>query len=472
MHKPEAKPMAQAVIFDADLVRRYSVAGPRYTSYPTAVQFHEGFDADLYRRHITISNDELIPAPLSLYVHLPFCHSLCYYCGCTKKVTNNDSHGVRYLHLLAKEIVQQAALFDSDREVTQLHFGGGTPTFFDDIQLEQLMSWLRGGFALDKSPEREFSIEIDPRTVDPARLQTLADFGFNRISLGVQDTDPEVQHAVNRMQHPQATLQLVGHARRQGFNSVSIDLIYGLPRQSLASFEKTLELVTQARPDRLAVYNYAHMPHMFRAQRMINDADLPSAETRLALMELTINKLADSGYRYIGMDHFALPDDELSRAQQAGHLQRNFQGYSTRSECDLIGLGVSAIGKIGDCYAQNLKEIPRWSAAVESAELPIWRGLSLSAEDLLRRSIIESIMCHGKVDFVAFENRFELDFSDYFAPELSRLKQLNNDGLIDLDEAGLQATSAGRVLLRHVAMVFDQYLPQTATDPKRFSQVI
>jgi oxygen-independent coproporphyrinogen-3 oxidase len=459
-------------VFDAKMVRRYGISGPRYTSYPTAVQFHEGFDAELYRRHVAISNDQLIPAPLSLYVHLPFCHSLCYYCGCTKKVTRNTSHGMDYLRRLATEIVLQSKLFDRDRQVTQLHFGGGTPTFFDDIQLEQLMSWLRGGFSLESSTKREFSIEIDPRTVDPARLQLLADLGFNRISLGVQDTNPEVQQAVNRIQDPETTMQLVQEARQQGFNSVSIDLIYGLPKQSLASFENTLDLVTQARPDRLAVYNYAHLPHIFRSQRMIKEAELPSAETRLALMELTIQKLTGSGYRYIGMDHFALPGDELSRAQEAGNLQRNFQGYSTRSECDLIGLGVSAIGKIGDCYAQNLKEIPRWSAAVDAAELPIWRGVSLKTEDLLRRCIIESIMCQGKVDFASLESRFDIDFNDYFAAEICQLQKQNDDGLIELDEDGLQVNPAGRVLLRHVAMVFDQYLLPQASDQNRFSQVI
>jgi len=464
--------MTQRVRFDSELVRRYDVAGPRYTSYPTAVQFHEGFDAEHYRRHVAMSNDELIPAPLSLYVHLPFCHSLCYYCGCTKKVTRHGSHGVEYLQRLSREIVQQAALFDSDRKVTQLHFGGGTPTFFEDIQLEQLMSWLRGGFDLDTSPEREFSIEIDPRTVDPVRLQYLADLGFNRISLGVQDTDPEVQKAVNRIQDPAATLQLVEQARSKGFNSVSIDLIYGLPKQNTASFKNTLDMVTEARPDRLAVYNYAHMPHIFRSQRMINEGDLPSPQTRLELMELTIEQLTDAGYVYIGMDHFALPEDELSLAQQAGHLHRNFQGYSTRSECDLIGLGVSAIGKIGDSYVQNLKEIPRWSAAVDAGELPVWRGLSLTPEDLLRHSIIESIMCHGLLEYSVYENRYGFDFCDYFAPEIQQLEFQAADGLLEIDEDGLQVTAAGRLLLRNVAMVFDQYLADRNNGLRRFSRVI
>ena len=463
---------SQGVRFDADLIQRYDVSGPRYTSYPTSVQFHEGFDSAYYRTHIAMSNDELIPAPLSLYVHLPFCHSLCYYCGCNKKVTRNTAKGIEYLQRLAKEIAMKAALFDPDREVIQLHFGGGTPTFFDDVQLAQLMRWLGEGFPLAASPQREFSIEIDPRTVNPERLQCLAELGFNRISLGVQDTDPEVQQAVNRIQDPQTTLQLVEVARKQGFNSVSIDLIYGLPKQTLHSFAQTLELITEARPDRLAVYNYAHMPHIFRSQRMINEADLPSAETRLGLMELTIRQLTAAGYVYIGMDHFALPEDELCRAQSEGHLHRNFQGYSTRSECDLVGMGVSAISKIGDCFAQNHKEISSWSAAVDAGELPVWRGLSLNPEDLLRQSLIDSIMCQGRLDFTDYENRYHIDFKDYFATEMARLELQAADGLIELEEDGLQVTPSGHLLLRHVAMVFDQYLQPETLKPKRFSRVI
>jgi oxygen-independent coproporphyrinogen-3 oxidase len=464
--------MSQLVQFDSELVRRYDVAGPRYTSYPTAVQFHEGFDSVRYQRHIEISNDELIPAPLSLYLHLPFCHSLCYYCGCTKKVTRQSSHGVEYLKNLHQEIALQARLFDQDRTVSQLHFGGGTPTFFDDNQLKQLMKQLHNQFNLETGKEREFSIEIDPRTIDEQRLIQLADLGFNRISLGVQDIDPQVQQAVNRVQDPASTLELVSLARKYGFESVSIDLIYGLPLQTVSSFEKTLSLISSARPDRLAVYNYAHMPHIFRSQRMINEAQLPSPETRLELMGLTIEKLCDQGYVYIGMDHFALPDDELTLAQRDGHLHRNFQGYSTRSECDLVGLGVSAIGKIGECYSQNRKEIPAWTAAVQAGELPIWRGISLSAEDVLRRSVIESIMCHGSLDFTEYEDRYQLDFNDYFAPEIHHLQGLANDGLIDLLETGLEVTPTGRVLLRHVAMAFDEYLPRETPNQSRFSRVI
>lgn len=463
--------MAQRVRFDPQLIKRYDLAGPRYTSYPTAVQFHEGFDADRYRQHVAMSNGELIPSPLSVYTHLPFCHTLCYYCGCNKKVTRHLEQGVLYLQMLTQEIALQGALFDDDRKVTQLHFGGGTPTYFDDAQLENLMVDLRYHFNLSTSSEREFSVEIDPRTVSGDRLAHLYELGFNRLSLGVQDIDPDVQKAVNRIQDSVATLEMIGNSRRLGYNSVSVDLIYGLPLQTLNSFEKTLETVIGAQPDRLAVYSYAHMPHLFRSQRMINAEELPSAQTKLDLMELTINKLTGAGYVYIGMDHFALPQDELTLAQQQGHLQRNFQGYSTQAECDLLGLGVSAIGKISDSYSQNFKELPAWRAALESNQLPIWRGISLSAEDRLRRAVIEAIMCHGLVNFDDFERLYAIDFNDYFAYELAQLQALANDGLVELDESRILVLPVGRLLLRAVAMVFDSYL-QSADDKPRYSRVI
>jgi oxygen-independent coproporphyrinogen-3 oxidase len=463
--------MTQQVYFDQELIRRYDVAGPRYTSYPTAVQFHEGFDAVAYEMFTAASNSELIPRPLSIYVHLPFCHSLCYYCGCTKKITRHPEHGETYLKHLMHEIEMQGALFDKDREVQQLHFGGGTPTFFDDGQITEIMDGLREGFSLQKSGEREFSIELDPRTVDPGRLDRLWELGFNRISLGVQDFDPEVQQAVNRIQSVQETLGLMAHAKQVGYESISVDLIYGLPLQNVETFARTLDTMVAAQPDRLAVYNYAHLPQLFRSQRMIKESDIPSPETKLAILELTINKLTEAGYVYIGMDHFALPDDELTIAQKDGRLQRNFQGYSTHRECDLVGLGVSSIGKIGDCYAQNLKTIPTWQAAVGAGELPIWRGLTLSTEDRLRRGVIESIMCHGRLSYTEFENRFGIEFEEHFMPEIEALQQLHKDGLIELDIAGFSVMPAGRLLLRNIAMVFDEYLNRAA-QPQRFSRVI
>jgi oxygen-independent coproporphyrinogen-3 oxidase len=463
--------MDQQVRFNTDLIKRYDVAGPRYTSYPTAVQFVEGFDANTYQRFIEASNNELIPKPLSVYVHLPFCRSLCYYCGCTKKVTRHDEQGVRYLDLLHREIEMQGQLFDHDRIVEQLHFGGGTPTFHDDRQLTALMEQLGKYFSLSSDESREFSIEVDPRTVGSERLASLAEMGFNRISLGVQDIDPRVQKAVNRIQDTQDTLDMVEQSRDLGFNSVSIDLIYGLPLQTLDSFSKTIDTIVAVKPNRLAVYNYAHMPHIFRAQRMIDAADIPSAETKLELMELTIRKLTEEGYVYIGMDHFALPDDELTIAQKEGHLQRNFQGYSTRKQCDLVGLGVSAIGKVGDCYAQNLKDLPSWQSSVAEGKLPIWRGISLKTEDRLRRRIIESIMCHGEVVFDKFEKNFAIDFNDHFALELGNLQRLEKDGLLIMDTEGFKATPEGRLLLRSIAMTFDEYLQAVPSAP-RFSRVI
>jgi oxygen-independent coproporphyrinogen-3 oxidase len=463
--------MTQQVRFDEDLIKRYDVSGPRYTSYPTAVQFHEGFDSVAYELVIAASNSELIPRPLSLYVHLPFCHSLCYYCGCTKKVTRHPEHGQAYLGHLLHEVELQGALFDRDRTVDQLHFGGGTPTFFDDAQLTRLMQSLGGHFSLQESDEREFSIELDPRTVDPQRLETLWNLGFNRISLGVQDFDPKVQQAVNRIQSVDETLGLIGHARELGYESISIDLIYGLPLQTPESFDQTLDTVLASRPDRLAVYNYAHLPQLFRSQRMIEEADIPTPATKLQLMELTIRRLTEAGYIYIGMDHFALPEDELTIAQQEGTLQRNFQGYSTHHECDLVGLGVSSIGKIGDCYAQNLKTIPTWQAAVGAGELPIWRGLTLGTEDRLRRSIIESIMCQGELRYAKYEQRFGIEFEQHFMPEIQALEPLEKDQLIEMDPAGFTVTPAGRLLLRNIAMLFDEYLNR-ADQPQRFSKVI
>ncbi len=463
--------MEQQVIFNTELIKRYDIAGPRYTSYPTAVQFMEGFDAEAYRRYTTASNNELIPKPLSLYVHLPFCRSLCYYCGCMKKVTRHEHQARHYLELLDREIELQGELFDQDREVVQLHFGGGTPTFHDDEELGRLMEQLGKHFSLSDADTREYSIEVDPRTVGLSRLGHLAELGFNRISLGVQDINPEVQKAVNRIQDPEATLEMIDGSRKLGYNSVSIDLIYGLPLQTVESFGETIDTVVASRPDRLAVYNYAHLPHLFRAQRMINADDIPSPETKLRLMELTIDRLTAAGYVYIGMDHFALPDDELTVAQREGGLQRNFQGYSTRRECDLVGLGVSSIGKVGDCYAQNQKDIPSWQAVVAEGKLPIWRGVSLTTEDRLRRGVIEAIMCHGRVRFSQFESNFAIDFHEHFAYELSNLEQLEEDGLLVMGNDEFTVTPEGRLLLRAIAMVFDEYLQEPQVKPK-FSRVI
>lgn len=462
--------MLPSAQFDADLIQRYGLNGPRYTSYPTAVSFHEGFDETAYRANAARSNEDFIPKPLSLYVHLPFCHSLCYYCACNKKITRHARHGDDYLHWLDREIALQGALFDRDREVAQLHFGGGTPTFFDDDQLERVMASLGEAFTLSADEDREYSIEIDPRTVDPARLERLAGLGLNRLSLGVQDLDPEVQAAVNRVQGAEETLGLIEAARAVGFGSVSLDLIYGLPLQTLDSFRHTLDVIVEARPDRLSIYNYAHLPDLFRAQRLIREEDLPTPATRLALLQCTIDRLRDAGYVYIGMDHFALPDNELVRARENGQLQRNFQGYSTYADCDLVGLGVSAIGKVGDSYVQNRKDIRDWRRNLQAGALPVWRGIQLGWEDRLRRTVIEQIMCHGRLDFEGLGAAHGIDFDEHFAPELETLRALEADGLVTLDDGMLSVTPAGMLLVRAVAMVFDEFLQRQ--QGRAFSKVV
>ncbi|MCF6262704.1 MAG: oxygen-independent coproporphyrinogen III oxidase [Xanthomonadales bacterium] len=457
--------------FDAGLIRKYNKQGPRYTSYPTAVQFSDSFNAAVYRQQVQFSNEELIPRPLSLYVHIPFCHELCYYCGCNKKVSQHPEQAVPYLRALYREIELQAALFDHDRDVVQLHFGGGTPTYLSDAQLAGLMAQLREYFNIPQSGRHEWSIEIDPRTMDENRIDLLAELGFNRISLGIQDFNPIVQRVVNRIQSPEQTEALIVRARQQGFRSISVDLIYGLPHQTVNSFKQTLDTVIAMRPDRLSIYSYAHLPELFRAQRLIKEESLPSAETKLKMFAATIQQLTTAGYRYIGMDHFALESDELCVAQDEGTLQRNFQGYSTMARCDLIGLGVSSIGQVGDCYSQNQKIIADYQAELENDQLPITRGLVMNDEDRLRRTIIQQIMCQDRVNFNAFSNKFHINFRQYFSVELELLEVQAADGLVVLTEDYLEVTPQGRLLLRSIAMIFDQYLKQTG-NKARFSKMI
>lgn len=451
--------MTLAVEFDAELIRRYDLNGPRYTSYPTAVQFSEAFGVGDYRRCIAASNEDPIPRPLSLYVHVPFCASPCFYCACTRVITRDRGKAGQYLDYLFREIEMQAALFPPDREVQQLHFGGGTPTFLSPDQLHGLMDRLGGAFRFAPPGNREFSIEIDPRTVGPKDVFSLHEMGFNRMSLGVQDFDPAVQAAVNRIQPERDTLAVLEAARAAGVGGVNLDLIYGLPKQTAASFTRTLDRVIAARPERLAVYSYAHLPQVFKAQRQLDAEELPSGETKLRLLQLTIERLTAAGYVYIGMDHFAVPEDELVRALEQGSLQRNFQGYSTHAECDMIGLGMSAIGAVGDCYAQNYKTIPQYYAALDAGRLPLWRGVALSGEDRLRREVIRTLMCEGRLDYRVLGERLNIDFRRHFARELAALVPLAMDGLVRLTPDGLQLTGSGRLLMRAVAMVFDAYQP-------------
>lgn len=448
----------RTIQFDRDLLRRYGGRGPRYTSYPPASQFLEGFDELNYRRQVTQSNEYPIPAPLSLYVHIPFCESLCYYCGCTKVVTRHREQAAEYLQSLFVEIALQADLFDADRAVQQLHLGGGTPNFLDTRELGSLIECLGDHFLMSDSADQEYSIEVDPRGATAESIFGMADLGFNRISFGVQDFDPRVQEAINRIQPPEVTERAVRWAREAGFGSVSIDLIYGLPFQNLESFESTLDQTLAIGPDRLAVYSYAHLPEVFKAQRLIKAETLPTADEKLALLELTVDKLPAAGYRYIGMDHFARADDELAVAQQEGQLHRNFQGYSTHAYCDLIGLGASAIGNVADCYSQNVKHVKTYDTSLGDGVLPIARGIELSMDDKLRRDVIQHLMCDGTVVFDALERKYAIGFQDYFDSELRALKPLTQDGLVAVGTDSISVTPCGRLLIRVIASIFDRYL--------------
>jgi len=462
--------MFQAVQFDAELIRRYDKAGPRYTSYPTAVQFHTGFGEAEYRAAVAASSDRTPPAPLSLYFHIPFCDTLCFYCGCNKVVTKNRQRAAPYLERLHREIGLQAALFDPARPVEQLHWGGGTPTFINEQQMRELMAATRAHFMLRDDDGGEYSIEVDPRETDGQTLAVLRELGFNRLSLGVQDFDAQVQKAVNRLQPEQQTLAVIAEARRLGFASVSVDLIYGLPLQTTTSFAVTLDKIIAADPDRLSVFNYAHLPELFMPQRRIRAEELPSAAEKLELLKLTIERLGAAGYVYIGMDHFAKPDDELARAQREGTLYRNFQGYSTHADCDLIGLGVTAIGKVADCYSQNVKTLEEYYESIDVGRLPIYRGIQLEADDLLRREIITQLICHFELDTARLAERFAIDFAPYFAVELDELRGMADDGLVGLDGPVIRVLPAGRLLIRNVCMVFDRYLRDSRS--RRFSKVI
>jgi oxygen-independent coproporphyrinogen-3 oxidase len=465
--------METSVQFDADLVRRYDRPGPRYTSYPTAVQFHDGFREAEYRAAAAATNGATPPAPLSLYVHVPFCASPCFYCGCNKVITRNREQAENYLVRLYREIEMQAELFTKDRTVDQLHFGGGTPTFLNPWQLEDLLKKLGWHFRLRADDTREFSIEIDPRTCDLDTVDLLARAGLNRMSLGIQDFDPEVQQAVNRIQSPEQTFAIMERARRTGYKSVSVDLIYGLPKQDRVSFARTLDMTIAERPDRFAVYSYAHLPHMFKPQKRIKSEDIPSGAEKLALLELTIEKLTGAGYVYIGMDHFALPTDELAIALREGSLHRNFQGYSTHADCDLVALGVSSIGKLGATYAQNYKTLHDYYRAIDSGHLAVHRGLALNDDDRLRRAVIQDIMCRARVEYARIERAWPVRFEDYFGREIASLAPLVADGLVVMQERGFELTPIGRLLMRNVAMCFDYYLAahQQAPQP-RFSRAV
>jgi oxygen-independent coproporphyrinogen III oxidase len=458
--------------FDPSLIGRYDIAGPRYTSYPAAPQFHTGFGEKDLHASARASNEDPIPRPLSLYVHVPFCMSPCFYCGCTRIITRDHNKSVIYLDRLYREIELTAPLFDRDRSVVQLHFGGGTPNFLDARQMGELLESLGRHFAFSRDADREFGIELDPRFCAPDYVRMLAMHGFNRVSIGIQDFDPEVQRAVNRLQSIEQTRAILDAARESGFRSTSVDLIYGLPKQSLDGFARTLDQVIALAPDRVATYGYAHLPERFKAQRQIDAADLPDAATRLALLGLTVETLTAAGYRYIGMDHFARPGDDLARAQDAGTLQRNFQGYSTHAACDLIGLGMSSISHIGASFSQNARDLVGYYAALDAGRLPVVRGLALDEDDLIRADAIQQLMCHGTLDVAAFSAHHRLDFAVYFAAELRRLSELAHDGLIAIDSGRLTVSSRGRFLLRIIAMCFDAHLRRAQAVEVRYSRAL
>jgi oxygen-independent coproporphyrinogen-3 oxidase len=456
------------LLFRPDLLAKYGTNGPRYTSYPTAVQFRDDFDQADYLR--AARDPGASETDLSLYFHIPFCDTVCFYCGCNKVITKNRGRAKPYLKQLIREIELQAALFDTKRPVSQLHWGGGTPTFLSVEEMSTLMAATREHFTLRPDKEGEYSIEIDPREASASTIAHLRGLGFNRMSLGVQDFDPVVQKAVNRIQPLEMTVDCLNAARANGFESVSVDLIYGLPHQTVASFRRTLDTILLLAPDRLSVFGYAHMPHLFKMQRQMDESTLPSPATRLALLQLVIEQLTDAGYVYIGMDHFALPTDELALAQKNRTLHRNFQGYSTGANCDLIGFGASAIGKVGDVYAQNAKDLVPYGTAMEDGRLAITRGVRLSADDRLRRDIITELMCNLELRFDEFEAAYGVEFLSAFAPEMERLREFEQDGLVVRSTNRLEVLPAGRMFVRNIAMVFDRYLGTQRME--RFSRTV
>jgi oxygen-independent coproporphyrinogen-3 oxidase len=460
------------LVFDPRIIRRFDVSGPRYTSYPTADRFVEAFDSDaatLWLGKRTIGG---IGRPLSLYFHIPFCNTICYYCACNKIITKDHGRSAKYLKYLGKELALQSASLegrDGEHEVIQLHWGGGTPTFLSHDEMRQLMGETRKRFRLLDGGE--YSIEVDPRKVDTATVALLGELGFNRMSVGVQDFDERVQVAVNRVQSEEETATVIDAARANGFKSVSVDLIYGLPHQTVMGFNRTLERVLAMDPDRLSIYNYAHLPGLFKPQRRIAEPDLPSPDSKLQILALAIRKLTEAGYVFIGMDHFAKPDDELAVAQRQGRLHRNFQGYSTYADCDMLSFGISSISKVGPTYSQNVKTLDEYYDRLDARMLPVFRGIELNADDILRRSIIQALMCHFELSLESIESAHLIDFHQYFAAELDDLKEMERAGLLKVEREWITVLPPGRLLVRIIAMVFDRYL-RADRQRTRYSKVI
>ena len=458
-------------LFQEDLINRYDKPGPRYTSYPPATEFHDQISAVDYRDWARLSNEEPIPKSLSLYFHIPFCSSICYYCACNKVITKRKERAEPYLQDLYREIEIQAQLFDPDREVRQLHWGGGTPGFLTHLQAQQLMAKISQHFKLISDSEADYSIELDPRVIEKGGISHLRGLGFNRISLGVQDLDEKVQKAVNRIQSLETTATVINDARRVGFRSINVDLIYGLPHQTLHSFATTLDRIIDLDPDRIAMYNYAHLPHRFPPQRRINAEDLPDSSEKLAILHSAIDKLCTAGYEYIGMDHFAKPGDELAVAQRNGSLHRNFQGYSAHAQCDSIGFGISAISNVSDNFSQNTTDLTAYHDSLDNAQLPVVRGFQSEQDDLLRREIIQDLVCHFRLDMRQVSKRWGFDFKQKFSSELTRLHNMVRDGLLELTDDEIVVLQPGRLLIRNICMIFDRY-QQTSNVTGLFSRTV
>jgi len=453
------------------LIRQYDVSGPRYTSYPTADRFVEAFTAQDYIQALEQrrSGAAAMVLPLSLYVHIPFCESLCYYCACNKIITKHHDRAAAYLRYLSREVDLHTRHMGMGQAVSQLHLGGGSPTFLSDDELRELMGVLRRNFNL--TPGGEYSIEIDPRTIDAGRLEVLRELGFNRLSFGVQDFDPAVQKAVHRIQPAEQVFELVAAARQLGFESVNADLIYGLPEQTPESFDRTLAQITELRPERIALYAYAHLPERFKPQRRISSVEIPTAAAKVSMLARSMAAFMAAGYVYIGMDHFALPTDSLAIAKRQGRLHRNFQGYSTQPDCDMIGLGVSSIGRVGATYSQNAKTLEEYYDFLDQGQFPVVRGLALSRDDLVRRAVIMALMCQGQLSYESIELAYLIDFKQYFSKEMETLAAQAEQGLVQFDATGIQVTAKGWFFVRAVAMVFDKYL-QTDRTRAKFSKIL
>jgi oxygen-independent coproporphyrinogen-3 oxidase len=451
------------------LLHRFDRPGPRYTSYPTADRFVEAFDATTFAARLAKRGDQAAPPPLSVYVHVPFCDKVCFYCACNKVVTRHHERAAEYLTALQTEADLVSGLLTGPRELEQLHFGGGTPTFLSNAELEQVMAMLTERFPLAENVE--CSIEVDPRSTPPEKVRTLASLGFNRMSVGVQDFDLQVQKAVNRLQSYEMTKETIDTAREAGFKSVNLDLIYGLPKQTRESFSRTLDRVLELSPERIALYHYAHLPERFKPQRRIVAAELPPSDEKTHIMLDAITRLTEAGYRYIGMDHFAKDTDELARAQALGRLHRNFQGYSTRPDCDLIGLGVSSISKVGPTYSQNVRELPEYYDRLHAGLLPTARGVLLDRDDLLRRAVIMALMCHFEVSKEGIEAAHLIRFDEYFRRELEDLRTFEEAGLVEITHDWISVLPKGKLLVRGIAMIFDRYLRQDQR-LRRYSKIV